>query len=367
MYHVIKKGAYMNHCDYQIIEISPKDLIIEPGFNPREAVIGDLCYEQEPVKSAIISLKQAYKEGRRVDLIKVVKKDSKYVVRQGHCRYRALLLALAEGADIQLFSVVLMHYKDKIEEYLENLDGNRNNSLNPVALAYALAETLKLGSTVESLAMRYQRSGTAIRNQLKILDMPLELQRLISLNLNKKTLAIEIMLKYSNDHAKVLAHLESCSFLVPSSGVLDLSKPTTVETATNSEPLEEQEKPPVHINPKDIKTKSITRSSLGIKRLSHKKTERLKNEFIGLIDNVGSTMSDNNKLTELILDGQHSNLFMNVSNTLITKTNESVKITLDEAKLQLVLSLLNDENTAIIIPKSKVTELNEIRDLLTNE
>lgn len=36
MYHVIKKGAYMNHCDYQIIEISPKDLIIEPGFNPRE-------------------------------------------------------------------------------------------------------------------------------------------------------------------------------------------------------------------------------------------------------------------------------------------------------------------------------------------
>ena len=78
-------------------------------------------------------------------------------------------------------------------------------------------------------------------------------------------------------------------------------------------------------------------------------------------------MSDNNKLTELILDAQHSNLFMNVSNTLITKTNESVKITLDEAKLQLVLSLLNDENTAIIIPKSKVTELNEIRDLLTNE
>ena len=40
---------------------------------------------------------------------------------------------------------------------------------------------------------------------------------------------------------------------------------------------------------------------------------------------------------------------------------------LDEAKLQLLLSLLNDENTAIIIPKSKVTELHEIRDLLTSE
>ncbi|HBB8442048.1 TPA: hypothetical protein J5G50_004776, partial [Escherichia coli] len=97
----------MNHCDYQIIEISPKALFIESGFNPREAVIGELCYEQEPVKSTIVSIKQAYKEGRRVDLIKVVKKDSNYVVRQGHCRYRALSLALAEGADIQLISVVV--------------------------------------------------------------------------------------------------------------------------------------------------------------------------------------------------------------------------------------------------------------------
>ncbi len=56
--------------------------------------------------------------------------------------------------------------------------------------------------------MRYQRSTTAIRNMLKILDMPLELQRLISLNLIKKTLAIEIMLKYSNDHKMVLKHIE---------------------------------------------------------------------------------------------------------------------------------------------------------------
>ncbi|ENR9963987.1 hypothetical protein ACEXTD_002971 [Salmonella enterica] len=359
----------MNHCDYQIIEINPKDLVIEPGFNPREAVIGDLCYEQEPVKSAIISLKQAYKEGRRVDLIKVVKKGSSYVVRQGHCRYRALLLALAEGANIPLISVVIMHYKNKNEEYLENLDGNRNNSLNPVALAYALAETLKLGSTVESLAMRYQRSGTAIRNQLKILDMPLELQRLISLNFIKKTLAIEIMLKYSNDHAKVLAHLESCSFLVPPSKMEPvLTKPANVGTTSNNKQHDSPSTLSEHIIPKDNKTKPITRSSLGIKRLSHKKTERLKTEFIGLIDNVESTMSENNnKLTELILDGQHSNLFMNISSTLITTTTESVRITLDESKLQLVLSLLNEENTAIIIPKSKVTELHEIRDLLTSE
>nr|QIQ10310.1 hypothetical protein [Escherichia coli] len=32
-----------------------------------------MCYEQEPVKSMIVSIKQAFKEGRQVDMIKVVK------------------------------------------------------------------------------------------------------------------------------------------------------------------------------------------------------------------------------------------------------------------------------------------------------
>lgn len=359
----------MKNFEYQIVEINPKALVIESGFNPREAVIGELCYEQEPVKSTIVSIKQAYKEGRRVDLIKVVKKGSDYLVRQGHCRYKALSLALAEGTNIQLISVILLSYKNEIEEYLENLDGNRSNGLNPVAQAHALAQALKLGYTVEELAMRYQRSSTAIRNMLKILDMPLELQRLISLNIIKKTLAIEIMLKYSNDHTKVLAHLESCSFLVPSSEPTPSLPNLTVVVgkSVNYEQSETQKITPVHDSSKEINTKPITRSSLGIKRLSHKKTERLKSEFIGLIDNVAPTITDNKNLTELIIDSQHSKLFMGIGSSLVTTTNDCVKITLDEAKLQLVLSLLNDENTAIIIPKSKVTELHEIRDLLTGE
>jgi len=198
--------------------------------------------------------------------------------------------------------------------------------------------------------------------------MPLELQRLISLNIIKKTLAIEIMLKYSNDHTKVLAHLESCSFLVPSSEPApSLPNPTVVGKSVNYEQSETPKITPVHDSAKEINTKPITRSSLGIKRLSHKKTERLKSEFIGLIDNVAPTVTDNKNLTELIIDSKHSKLFMGIGSSLVTTTNDGVKLTLDEAKLQLVLSLLNDENTAIIIPKSKVTELHEIRDLLSGE
>lgn len=49
-----------------------------------------------------------------------------------------------------------------------------------------------------------------------------------------------------------------------------LSKTSSVQTSSNDEKLDNPETLPVHVIPKEVKTKSITRSSLGIKRLSHK-------------------------------------------------------------------------------------------------
>jgi len=121
----------MKNFEYQIVEINPKALVVESGFNPREAVIGELCYEQEPVKSTIVSIKQAYKEGRRVDLIKVVKKGSDYLVRQGHCRYKALSLALMEGTNIQLISVILLSYKMKLKNTWKTLMETEAMGLTP--------------------------------------------------------------------------------------------------------------------------------------------------------------------------------------------------------------------------------------------
>lgn len=176
------------------------------------------------------------------------------------------------------------------------------------------------------------------------------------------------MLKYGNDHVKVLAHLQSCSLLITSPEPSPvLSKATSIDAASIDEKLNNPGITTANITPKEVKVKSITRSSLGIKRLSHKKIERLKTEFIELIDTVRPEINNNKKLTNLVFNGQHSNLFTNISGALVTVNNENVKITIDEEKFQLILSLLNDENTAIIIPKSKVSELHEMRALLINE
>lgn len=61
-------------------------------------------------------------------------------------------------------------------------------------------------------------------------------------------------MKYSNDHAKVLAHLESCSLLVPSTEPEPvLSKTSSVQTSSNDEKLDNPETLPVHVIPKEVK------------------------------------------------------------------------------------------------------------------
>lgn len=361
----------MKQDKYKIVEIDPMSLEVEIGFNPREAVIGNLCYELEPVKSTITSIKQAYKDGRRVDLIKVVLKNGQYVVRQGHCRTHALKLALVEGADIPLISVVLLTYDNEIEEYLENLDGNRSNGLNPVGQAHALSQAVKMGYSVESLAQRYQRSTTAIRNMLKILDMPVELQRLISMGDMKKTLALEIMLKYSNDHAKVVAHLKSHLNLPEQT--TPLSKPAIdIDNGSNNQDRHQSE----CSNDSEVKTvkpvtkgvnQPVTRSSLGIKRLSQKKAERLKSEFLSLTNDLSQNVISNDCITEIKISKQHKSLFSDLNCKDVQDDGEGLNLRLNESKLKKLLAILNDESTVIIIPKAKIAELNEIRDMITSD
>lgn len=358
----------MNKDEYKIVEVDPLSLVVENGFNPREAVIGKLCYELEPVKSTITSIKQAYKEGRRVDLIKVVLKEGRYFVRQGHCRTLALRLAIVEGADIPSISVVLLTYDNEIEEYLENIDGNRSNGLNPVGQAHALSQAVALGYSVESLAQRYQRSTTAIRNMLKILEMPVELQRLISMGEMKKTLAIEIMLRYSNDHEKVVSHLKSHLNLPVqtasnSKPALDTDNGSDDPDKGKSECSGDSENKSSKIVREGAK-KAVTRSSLGIKRLSQKKAERLKSEFLTLTTDLSPTVTNNDCVTEIKISKQHKSLFSDLNCKDIHDEGEILNLRLNESKLKKLLAVLNDDSTVIVIPSAKVAELNEIRNML---
>lgn len=363
----------MTHLKIKTVDISPLSLEIEPGFNPREAVVGVECYAIEPVKSTITAIKQAYKEGRPVEMIKVVARNGKYLVRQGHCRTKALLAALKEGASIELITVVLIEGLSDLEEYLENLDGNQSNPLNQVAKAHGLNQAIRQGCTVDMLAQRYQCSGTAIRNTLKILDMPEPLQRMISHGKITKTLALEIMVQNGNDHERVMAALNG---KINQGDLKVMSTPTMVRNEEKALPDNKED-----IGVKEVilsecplaaalqgdgdKVSRMTRSSLGIKRLSHKKTEKLKSGFLALTDSLESVNSADEASIEINIDRAHAALFQGVGGGSVDVSNSTLTLKLSAQHIKVLAGLLGGETVGLVLNKEQAEEIIALRKMIS--
>lgn len=364
----------MTHLKIKTVDISPLSLVIEPGFNPREAVIGEECYAIEPVKSTITAIKQAYKEGRPVELIKVVARKGKYYVRQGHCRTKALLAALNDGASIELITVVLIEGLSDLDEYLENLDGNQSNPLNQVAKAHGLNEAIRQGCTPQMLAQRYQCSVTAIRNTLKILDMPEMLQRMISHGKITKTLALEIMLQNGNDHERVMAAFTAKSSpadlktaMTPISVQNDekvLPDSIGVFIANDINPLETPPTPPQPVEGAQVS--KMTRTSLGIKRLSHKKTEKLKSGFLALTDSLESVNSVDEPGIVINIDRAHAAMFQGVGECNTDESNPTLTLKLSAQHLKVLAELLKGDTVGLVLNKEQAEEFIAIRKMISN-
>ena len=363
----------MKHLKINTVEISPLSLVIEPGFNPREAVIGEECYSIEPVKSTITAIKQAYKEGRPVEMIKVVARKGKYYVRQGHCRTMALFAALNEGANIELITVVLFEGLSDLDEYLENLDGNQSNPLNQVAKAHGLNEAIRQGGSVEMLAQRYQCSLTAIRNTLKILDMPEMLQRMISHGKITKTLALEIMVQNGNDHERVMASLTA---KLSSADLKSANTPVSVSNGEKALPDNKDdlvvkdvvlsETPSLPALPdEDAHVPKMTRSSLGIKRLSHKKTEKLKLGFLALTDSLESVDCVNEPGIEINIDRAHAAMFEGVGECNAQDASPTLTLKISSQHIKLLAELLKGDAVGLVLNKGQAEEIIALRKMIS--
>ncbi|KVN48786.1 hypothetical protein WT12_08560 [Burkholderia territorii] len=77
--------------------VDPQELVLEEGFNLR--------WETKKLKRVIQKYKKAYKNGANFPAIDVEMVDGKKIVRDGHCRTRGALEAIAEGAEIRRVEV----------------------------------------------------------------------------------------------------------------------------------------------------------------------------------------------------------------------------------------------------------------------
>lgn len=172
--------------------IRPELLVIEEGFNVRGVGMSQEEYwEQEHVKEHVLNLSFAYENGDYVPpiVVKFREDDQKAVIRDGHHRYRGLLLAMERGAAIQYVAVT--EFKgDEAKQQLLMLTSSNSLELSPVEKAEIFHRLFSYGFTPDQIAKQINKSITHVTQMLKVYDLPLEKKRAIQQKKLKVTNAL---------------------------------------------------------------------------------------------------------------------------------------------------------------------------------
>jgi len=173
-----------------LFKVAPELLIEEEGFNPRGAFI-EGYFEQPKVQAHIRRLADSYKKGKYVPPIAVVVRDEQVFIRDGHCRNRALKLAISEGADIRKVEVLEIKGDEAAQTALI-LTSNDGLKLSPLERAVVYDTRIKWGWSPKEIAEEFGRTETHVKQLLDMLDMPMDLKQMIQKELVSAYSALEL-------------------------------------------------------------------------------------------------------------------------------------------------------------------------------
>jgi hypothetical protein len=185
-----------------LFSVVPNLLLEEEGFNTRGAFCDDY-YERPDIMVGIRALADAYKRGDYVPPIIVKVRDGSVFVREGHRRRRAILLAISEGADIRKIQV-LEHKGDEAEQTLLIATSNDGMPLTPLEKAVTYGRLSKWGWSDQEISERVGRTAEHVRQSKVLLELPLDLKKMIQAGEVAATYAAELFREHGEAALQIL-------------------------------------------------------------------------------------------------------------------------------------------------------------------
>ena len=192
--------------------MDPTHLNIIPGFNTRTAGLGEAYWELPEVKDHLARLAQQYADSPLEMAAMVVQvRDGQVVIRQGHCRHRAIPLAnkireeRGEGP-VDKIRVDEFRGSDGKAE-LFNLKGNDQLPVSIVAQAeslYRLHNDSEEPMSIEELAEARKVSVTHVRKLLKVHTAPEALKGLVVKGVVAYYAALDVMEKHPDNCVAII-------------------------------------------------------------------------------------------------------------------------------------------------------------------
>lgn len=185
-----------------LYQIDPLLIEEEDGFNLR-------YYETEKVIAHIEAFCESFMAGRYVPPMVVrALADGRVVVIEGHCRRRALRMAIARGAQIPLVSVIPFRGNDveRVELMLRSAQGLKLEALDVARGYLRLAE---MGFSAAEIAASQSKSTARVEGMLSLAKAEPRVQALVRGNDVSADAAMEALRAHGHEAAeKLLTQLQ---------------------------------------------------------------------------------------------------------------------------------------------------------------
>lgn len=174
----------------------------EEGFNVRD-------YTRPEIIEHIEDMALAYERGEQLPPLQVKIKNGRCLVRDGHCRRRSALKAKKRGVNIERLPCI--EFKgDEIEQDLLILNSNKGLRLTSIERATVYKKMAGWGLSPQDIALKVNKTDEHVRQQLFLLELPVELKNMINNDVISASLAVKYFKEYGHDAVNIIkkAHEE---------------------------------------------------------------------------------------------------------------------------------------------------------------
>lgn len=183
-------------------KVDPLLLLEEEGFNPRGAFSKDY-WNKPKVVAHVRGFADSYKAGRYVPAIAVTVINGDFFVRDGHHRRRGLLLAMQEGAQIELVDVV--EYKgDEVEQAKLVLTASDGILLTRLERAVQYNKFIAWGWSIGAIAKEFNKTHEHVRSTLPLLNLPFELKQMIADEVVSASFALQAFDEHGTNAVEII-------------------------------------------------------------------------------------------------------------------------------------------------------------------
>lgn len=169
-----------------IHRVDPRLLVITEGWNNRD--------ESQELTDHIEMLAQSIAEVGVKMPIQIKLEDGKMVVKAGHCRTRAVMLAISRGVDIKTVPVVSVdRYASDEDLILEQVITNTGKPLTVMEETRVYKKLLDLGWNQSDIAKKVGKSNGRISQMLGLLTMPAAVQAHVASGAVSASLASQVV------------------------------------------------------------------------------------------------------------------------------------------------------------------------------